>query len=214
MGSERRSLVFALSVGVPLAYGLAVQPIWAQEPLRLGEATPEECRRAEETMREHESGSERYGAIKVLAQSCGAHGGDALSREFLTMRAVTDTVTLNQTVRGLITRRNASILAAATEVASDRSAAFEARVAGLRVVVTQATSKCRVAFQDFAQRQEGMLVATNNMISVHPIGPPDPGFPADWRETIDSLLNRMEQDPTESEAMRWAANRTLVFLRC
>ncbi len=174
----------------------------------------QECQRAQGIMLENDSGPERASAMDLLASECGTGGGEALARELLTMRAVTDTIVLNETVRGLIIRRHPRILAAAIDMTADTSAAFEARVAGLRTLVSQANPKCRVRFQDFAPIPEGMEARIYSpQIIYRPIGPADPGFPAGWRERTDSMLTRIEEDPAESELMQWAANRAIFYFR-
>lgn len=144
-------------------------------------------------------------AMQRLAR-CGAEGGEAIAGELLSMRAVTDTILLNDTVREAGRLRDASILSAATGLAADQSATFEARVAGLRVMVKQVTPVFTSWFRNYQRPTTAPLPTV-----VDGIGRTGAEFSPGWRERVDSVLVRIMEDPTESDAMRWAADRARFF---
>lgn len=191
------AVVVVLIVGSPEC-GLA------QEPMDSNRLTEAGCQRAEQLMADGGDRHTRSRAMEYLAR-CGASGGAAIARELLSMRAVTDTVLLNETVREANRTRDARILAASRELAADRSATLESRIAGLRVMVTQVTPTYKTWFHDYLLSTRAAFPTTG------PEGEHGAEFPAGWWERADSVLARIMEDPAESEAMQWAASRARLF---
>lgn len=200
--TARTRVLLALAV---LSIGCGGERGIAQTPMDFTRLTEAGCQQATQLMAERGDRQTRSRAMQYLAK-CGAEGWEAIADELLTMRAVTDTTLLNDTVREASRIRDANILSAATALATDQSATFEARVAGLRVMVNQVAPTIRSWFRDYQAR-----VALPSRGREHTQTGTE--FPPRWRERTDSVLMRIMNDPTESEAMQWAADRAWFFIK-
>lgn len=198
----------SIPIKVVAMVGCMTQGISAQEPTSWS-ADQEQCRTAQRDLEEMSPLEARFPAMRALSR-CGAAGGQLIASQLSSIRTASDTVSLRKVVPEFLRMRDASILIAATELASDQSATLETRIGGIMIIVTQARSDIRTAYHDFILRDGPQF---SGAVIGPPIGRQGAPFPTGWQGRTDSILSSIMEDPTESEAMRWAANRGVFYLR-
>ena len=206
MMTQRRMVLVLMVVLVSCGPRVGV----AQEPLDWsGLSSPEECTQAEERLRGAPPDQARFRAMHRLS-ACGPRGGVLVAQQMPMMRSSTDTASLKPLVQQFLWTRDANILQAAVQLAADRSATLEARTGAIMIIVTQAHPRFRTDFSDYVLRDGPQVSGAVVGPALQLQGTP---FPQGWEARADSMLSRVMADPTESEEMRWAANRGRAYLR-
>ena len=167
----------------------------------------ETCASASQIAQDIDSPERRY-ALGHLSR-CGPQGGRALARELRQLRDESDVVAMQRMFIEIARIRDAEVLEAALELAADRGATLEARVAALRIFVEYQDPTVTTTFGYF------MLPRSNSSLMVGQDGGRREGapLPDNWMDDVRMLLARIMEDPSEGESMRHGARRALYQFR-
>jgi hypothetical protein len=177
-------------------------PALAQESPVPYETTEANCRRAVA-----ESAAERATRpwLELLTR-CGASGGAALAGE---LRRIGDLAGRDEMTRTFITisrLRDARMFEAALELAEDRSAALESRIAAFRLMIQYRDPFRTTNFRYFLLPGNSISGGTSTHRLRHAEGVP---LPEGWEASARAVMVRVTEDSTEGEAARYAASQAV-----
>lgn len=143
-------------------------------------------------------------ALTYLSR-CGPVGGEALAEQLLRLRNLTDTTRMNGVVEEIAHVRDETVFSASLELAGDRGATLEARIAALRVLVQYHRPSYITSFRYYMLPQRRSL----HPVGMHRYQQEGAPLPDDWEERARTLIRNLQEDSSESEAIRYAAKMAL-----
>lgn len=177
-------------------------PALAQESSVPYETTEASCRRAAA-----ESAAERATRpwLELLTR-CGANGGAALAGELRRIGDLPDRDEMQRTFITISKLRDARMLEAALELAEDRSATLESRIAAFRLMIQYRDPFRTTNFRYFQLPRYSISGGTSTHRLRHAEGVP---LPEGWEAAARGVMARVAGDSTEHEAARYAASQAV-----
>ena len=180
----------------------------AQEQQSAPARKAEACRQAIEIVTAGAALPERREALAYLPR-CGAEGGRAMAQELRRLSATSDSATLLKSYYQIARIVDASVLAAALELAEDESATSESRIIAFKVLISfKNPAFTSVPFS-------GFLPGNPRTVSVQDHFGTNEGspLPANWQISAREVLERLAANPQGNETIRHAARRALSLFR-
>jgi hypothetical protein len=177
-------------------------PALAQESPVPYETTEANCRRAVV-----ESAAERATRpwLRLLVR-CGATGAAALAGELRRIGDLSDRDEMTRTFITLSRLRDPQMLEAALELAQDRSATLESRIAAFRLMIQYRDRFLTTNFRYFLlPRHSNSGDVVNHSVQMDSGVP----LPEGWEASARAVMVRVAEDSTEGEAARYAASQAV-----
>jgi hypothetical protein len=168
----------------------------------------EACQRASEIVDRGTVPSARPEALAYLPK-CGARGGRALAQELKRWNATSDSTALLHAYYQIARLVDASVFAAAIEMAEDQRATAESRIIAFKLLVSYKNpALTSLPFSGFLPGNSRTIAVQDHFGTRE--GSP---LPENWESSAHAVLDRVARNSQESETIRHAARRALSFFR-
>jgi len=153
------------------------------------------------------SGLHRRQALSWVAR-CGQEGATALAAELRRLTTVSDSTELMSSYYRIAGVLDSTVLRAAMDLAADRRATAGSRIIALKLLISYAdVGRVSLPFSSFLPGNPPTISSQDHFGRV--AGAP---LPDGWQEGALDLVNRLAEDPAESDTIRHAAGFARIFL--